>query len=90
MKYQGNVNQYIEEEKKQYDALLAKTKLREAHEVDNFINMENWLERVGFRYDLFLKITALLPPDVCTQALRKGLGEEYIQKYRRQKEKSGK
>ena len=79
MNYQENINKYLAEEKRKFDALVADESRPKEKEVDKFLAKNALSDQQGWRVNLIELIAAKLPNDVAVEAIRQGLGEEYMQ-----------
>ena len=80
MNYSQKITEYLEKEKREYEELVSRASMPYANEVDEFLAQNALNERVSWRSDLLKKITDKLPEDIAVQAVRKGLGAEYMEK----------
>ena len=80
MNYPQKITEYLEKEKREYEELASRASMPYANEVDEFLAQNALNERVSWRSDLLKKITDKLPEDIAVQAVRKGLGAEYMEK----------
>ena len=79
MNYQENINKYLAEEKRKFDTLVADESRPKEKEVDKFLARNALSDQQGWRVNLIELIAAKLPDDVAVEAIRQGLGEEYMQ-----------